>query len=387
MKPSWLRAAFAVALASGAWWDPLRCADSIELLNGQTIANVQILVAKSDLVTYKLPNTPTAQTKPGDQILSITRESTLLQGPRGALDSGSIGKALPDLERIVAAPGKDDEWQKAEARYLIGRAHRIAGDSKAAIDAYNSYIEKLTGANDWFLPHATYELAETQLLAKQPGTAEITFKKLMAYGGQWTFRAKLGEAMSVLASKGGAEAMKVRSLCDEVIKSRDAPQQLKNQAIVIRAKILILQKNPKQVIDELTSGFFSASKGEIDYSAERAEATLLMGKAYLLLEGKENQDSAEIWFLRVPALYGRYSTLHAEACDLLAAFYEKAGNAPRASEWRTRKQGARPAAASIPAPSAPAATPPEPTPTPAAQPAPKKATPPGPKNEGPKGSK
>ncbi len=372
LRMTGFHSALGAAMVFSLALEPVARADSIELLNGQRHDNVQILSAKWDLVRYRLANAPQAQSVPGERVLAIVRESTLLQGPRMALESGRAAKALNDLESIVAAPGKEDDWQKGEAMFLLARAQRVAGQSKVAITAYKDYLEKFKAAKDWFLPRATYELGETQLGASLPGTAEITFKELAAYGGQWTLRSKLGEAMAALAAKGAAEAMKIRGLCDEVVKSRDAPPELRNEALVIRARVLLLQKNPKQAIEELTNNFFSVTKSDLTYSAERAKATLLMGKAFLLQEGKESQDWAEIWFLRVASLYRSHSALYAEACDQLSALYQKAGNSKRADEWKARKDQARTVApAHAPAPSSATPT------TPAApQPTSKKASPP-----------
>lgn len=350
---------------------PAAAADSIVLMNGQRHDNVQILSAKTDVVQYKLAGAPQAQSQPADKVLSLTRESNLLQRPRSAIESGNTALALKDLEAILAAPSKDGDWQKAEAAYLIARAHRVAGDYKKAIDAYKAYLEKHKAEKDWWLPTATNELGETLVLAKQPGTAEVSFKELAAYGGQWTLRSKLGEATAALAGKGGSDAMKVRSLADEVARNREAPPELRAQAYLLRAKALLAQKNPAQAIKELQDAFFQAARaGEIEYSAERAEATLLVGKAYLLQEGKESQDQAELWLLRVPALYRRYPGIFGEACDLLSAFYEQAGNAQRSQEWKSRKAGG--GATSTPQAAAPAAAPAAGAPPPSPQ---KKAEP------------
>src|SRR4029453_10252315 len=107
--------------------------------------------------------------------------------------------------------------------------------------------------------------------------------------------------MALIASKGAAAALPARTLCDEIVRTREAPRELKNQALVLRAKILLLQENPQQAAKELTDGFFPPGKAEVEYSEERAEASLLLGRAYAALGGKENLEQAEIWYLKVPA--------------------------------------------------------------------------------------
>jgi hypothetical protein len=111
---------------------------------------------------------------------------------------------------------------------------------------------------------------------------------------------------------------------------------LKQQAIVARAQVFLLQGQPQQVIKELGDEFFEAPK-EIVYSGERAEATLLVGKAYLTLGGKENLEQAEIWLLKVAALYKKFAETYNAACDLLVEAYDKQGNKTRSGEWRSRK--------------------------------------------------
>ncbi len=345
-------------------------ADSMDLLNGTRYDNIQIVSAKWDAVQYKPGNATQPIRIEGEKVLSILRESQLLQGARNAVESGDAARALRDLTPILAA-AKDGDWQKAEAGYLSGKAHRLANDEKEAAKAFKSFIEKHRAEKDWFLPFATQELADSQLAARQSGTAELTYKELEQYGGQWAWHAKLGAAKAILASdQRKAKALAARGLSDEVARSREAPTSLKNQAIVLRGKIFLIQENPQGAIKELTDAFFSAAKQEVDYSVERAEATLLMGRAHLALGGKENLEQAEIWFLRVPALYRRHAAIHAQACDELSSLYEKLGNAARAADWKARKQSGQGGRAAAPqvapgAVSQPAAVPASPASPPA----------------------
>jgi tetratricopeptide (TPR) repeat protein len=272
-----LRIAALVAAGVAAGSSPALRADWVELVNGQRYDNVKIVSAKFDAVQYKVGNAAGVSTQTGDKVLTIFRESLLLQRPRQLLEAGDGEKALRDLTPIISGNLKDDDWQKAEAAFLIGRAHRAAGDGKKAIESFKAYLEKNTPAKDWFVPSATHEMAQTLLDLKQPGTAELSFKELAKYGGPWTLRAKLGEAMALIASKGAAAALPARTLCDEIVRTREAPRELKNQALVLRAKILLLQENPQQAAKELTDGFFTPGKAEVEYSEERAEASLLLG--------------------------------------------------------------------------------------------------------------
>ncbi|MBI4601907.1 MAG: hypothetical protein HY721_08085 [Planctomycetes bacterium] len=326
--------------------------DSIELLNGTRHENVQVLSAKWDELQYKQGSNPPVRLE-GSRVASIARDSNILQSPRAALDAGEYPKALQELTQAAArAP---TEWEKAEAAYRIGQAHRGAGKYKEAETAYKDYKTKHGASKDWFVPHATAEIGETLLAARQPGTAELAFKELEQYGGQWAFLSKLGQA-EAMVQRGKTELLPARTLCDRVVRDSSAPLSFRHRAYVIRAKIFLLQEQPQGAIKELGDAFFSSAKSsEVDYSPARAEATLLMGRAHVALGGKENLEQAEIWLLRVSALYRRHGAVYAQACDALAEVYEKLGNAARASEWKNaRRQGAGAAQVAAPAPAAPA---------------------------------
>lgn len=343
-------------------------ADSVQLLNSPPQDKVQVLSAKWDNVQYKLPNAPVPLSQDGDKVLSVVRESPVLERPRRALDAGDYDAAVKDLS---AVGGASPAWVQAEAKYLLGRAQLLKGNHREAMQILKAYLDKHKAEKDWFVPFATQALGEALLALKQPQTAEVHFKELAEFKGRWTDLAKIGQAQAVIMGKGAAGAMQARSLLDEVVRSRDADNSLKNRARVARARVLLLQENPQGAIKELGEGFFNSPKpGEIDYSPERAEATLLMGKALLTLGGKENFEQAEIWLLRVPALYRKDPRVYQEACDLLVEVYEKLGIPNRAAEWKARKEPAVPAGSPVPTGSSPpAGSPPAP-----ARPAPVKGS-------------
>lgn len=321
-------------------------ADSVQLLNSPPQDKVQVLSAKWDNVQYKLPNTPVPLSQDGEKVLSVLRDSPVLDRPRRALDAGDYDAAVKDLS---AVGGASPPWVQAEAKYLLGRAYLQKGSHREAMLALKAYLEKHKGEKDWFVPFATQALGEALLALKQPQTAEVHFKELAEFKGRWTDLAKIGQAQAVILSKGAAGAMQARSLLDEVVRSRDADASLKNRARVARARVLLLQENPQGAMKELLEGFFNSPKpGEIDYSPERAEATLLMGKALMVQGGKENLEQAEIWLLRVPAIYRKEPRVYQEACDSLVEVYEKLGNPARAAEWKARREPSAPASSSPP---------------------------------------
>ena len=321
-------------LGSGALW-----ADSIQLLEGQVIGGatgpLEVVVAHWDNVQYKIGKNPT--TVPGEKVLSMSRDSTLLQSPREALEAGDYVKAVRELSQVGA---KAKEWEQAEAGYLLGKAHYRSGKLKEAEKALKEYLDKHKAEKDWFVPFATFELAEALVKLKQPGTAEVRFKELLDFKGQWEYRSKIGQAETIIATASKEKYLDARRLLDEVAKGREVPPALKQQAVVARAQIFLLQNQPQQVIKELGDEFFEKPRSqEVAYSAsaERADATLLMAKAYLALGGKENSEQAEIWLLKVAALYKKFAEPYNAACDLLVDTYEKLGNKARSGEWRSRK--------------------------------------------------
>jgi tetratricopeptide (TPR) repeat protein len=327
-------------LAQGA--APL-LADTLVLANGNRTENVQVTMAKHDNVQYK-PSTGPAVTLAANTVQELQRDSNLLQGARAALAAGDWEKALKDFTSSASSTGAAD-WEKAEAAYRIGLCHQGAGRYKEAEAAFKAYREKHEPAKDFHVPFSIRDLAHTYLLLRQPGSAELEFRKLEPFGGHWVVQSKLGQAEAILA-KGPAEAAKALALAAEVARNTAAPPRLRQRAHVLRARALLLQGQHAQAQKDLEANFFAPSKAaEVDYSPERATATLLMGRALLAQGGKENMEQAEVWFLRVSALFKKYGDVYAQACDGLAETYEKLGRADRASEWRARKPAGAPQAA------------------------------------------
>jgi hypothetical protein len=319
-------------------------ADSIKLVNGKVLNDIEVVLAQWDNVQYRRLEASKGsrkKSKPtslaGQKIRSMVRESYLLQPMRDAIVNGKYKKALEGLKAIgEAGSGKTEPWELAEARYLIGKTSALAGEPTEAGTAFKDYLSKHDAEKDWYLPFAVYEYGEALIAAKKPGTAVVHFKRLAEFGGRWPLLAKYGEGLAALA-KGKAGAQAARSLLEVVSRSREAPLELREKAAVARVKAILVQENAKRAIEELNEAFFDPSKGDkASYSATRAEATLLMGQAYQSLGGKENLQEAELWFLRIPALYRRHSAIYDEACRALADVYGKLGNKKREEEWKAR---------------------------------------------------
>ena len=250
------------------------------------------------------------------------------------IDARDFAKAAEQIKNVPATQA----WVAAEAMYLLADGQRRAGKLKEAVQAYKEYLDKFKGEKDWYVPFATAGMADALVAVNQPGTAEVHYKELAAFGPRWELSAKLGQGLAILKSKGAGGALDARRLFDEVVRSPRATLDLKQKAMVGRARAFLLQGQNDGVIKELSAGMFEAPKPEeLAYGAERAAASLLIGRAYMAMDGKENLEQAEIWLLRVPALYGKHAEAYAEACDALVEVYGKLGNAARAAEWKTRK--------------------------------------------------
>lgn len=312
-------------------------ADSIVKVNGTTIDDVTITAAKWDVVQYQIAGRP--QSIPAEQVASIHRTTVTrdLKEGRSALKNGGYATAIKRLGRVAGA-AKD--WEQAEAAYLLARAHLESGDLNAADDALKAYLKKYGKEKDWWVPRAIYDRGTVRIALKRYETAEGSFKKLEEMPGQWPARAQVGRARAIEAAKNSAKYLQARQMLLSVAKRRGAPLELRHEAYVVRGRIFILrQKQYDAAIKELTEVFFDPSKArEYHYDAQRAEATYLMGRAYLGLGGKKNLEEAELWLLRVPALYPNRGRVYTLCCRALAIVYNGLGNKTRAAEWKRKAE-------------------------------------------------
>ncbi|MGQ9589685.1 MAG: tetratricopeptide repeat protein [Planctomycetota bacterium] len=319
----------------GAETNPL---GTIRLASGRTLEGVEIVQARWDGVQYRQKGGPPVM-QPGAQVLSIERKSDLMSAIRRLVESGDFSRAEETIKTVPA----NQSWAAAEGMVLLAEAYQSAGKSKEAIQVYRDYLAKYKPEKDWFVPQATLGLADAFLAANQPGTAAVHYKELQEYGPRWELYAKLGQGAALLKEKGASSALEARRLFDEVLRNRAATLELRQKALVGRARAYLLQGQNDQVVKELSEGMFDSPKPEeLAYSAERAEASLLMGRAYMAMGGKENLEQAEIWLLRVPALYGRHAGAYAQACDALVEVYAKLKNEARVAEWKRRKSAGSP---------------------------------------------
>lgn len=313
-------------------------ADWIELASGNRIENAEIVQARHDGLQYKQGNKPPLTLQAG-QVSEISRESAVLQRLRQQIDAGQVDAAKEALGTLTTQP----DWVQAEGAYRVAEGYLDRGKAKEAAVAFKEYLDKHKGSKDWFVPHATLGLARALLAARQPSTAEIHFKELAQFGGAWALHGQMGQADAILQARGAAGALDARRLYDQAGRSRDATPEVRQRAAVGRARAFLLANQPQEAIKELSSAMFDNPKPEdLRYTSARAEASLIMGQAYIALGGKANLEQAEIWFLRVPALYGKHADAYAEACDALVGLYGKMNDAARANEWKARKEaGAR----------------------------------------------
>lgn len=311
-------------------------ADTIVKVSGASIDNIEIIQAKWDLVQYQTDRRGRAQSVAGDQIASIDREAknrALTRG-RAAYVKGDYETAI---KRLTSVGGGSKDWEKAEAAYLLGEVYLQAGDAKAGDKQLKAYLKDHGKNKDWWVPHALYARGSAQIALKQFEPAEVSFKKLEKMPGQWSLRAQVGRARAIESSGDKARFLEARSILLAVAKGRTTPVELAHEAYVVRGWIYLRQKQYFEAIKKLKANFFDSSKSrDYLYDVRRAEATYLMGRAYLGLGGKENLEQAELWLLRVPALYRGRGRVYTLSCRALARVYKDLGNSQRAAEWVRR---------------------------------------------------
>jgi len=206
--------------------------------------------------------------------------------------------------------------------YLVGEACLRAGKAKEAAKVLGAYLEKYKGEKDWFVPAATLGIAQACLADKQPGTAEVHFKALDAFGGSWKLYGTL--ARRTRSSQAGARTAPGRP--PPLRRGGAEPRRhagAEAEGLVGRGRAYLAQGRRRADQGAFQAMFDSPKPEELAFTQERAEATLLVAKAYQSLGGKENLEQAEIWYLRVAALYGRHASAYAAACEALVEVYGK----------------------------------------------------------------
>lgn len=312
--------------------------DTIVLVGGRKYDDVEIVQARWDSVSYKQGRRP-AINLTAAQVESFERSSVIRDRVKQLAASGDFDRANQIIEQIPNDPSQ--AWVAAEGLYLIGKARADAGQHREAADAFKQYLDRFKSEKDWYVPHATLGLGQALLALNQPGTAEIHFKELAAFGGPWELEAALGQGDAILRSRGKAGALDARRYYDQVARKPNASIDLRQKAQVGRARAFLLQEQYDQVIEDLQQSFFASPKPEeLVYTRNRAEASLLMGRAYMGKGGRENLQSAEIWLLRVPALYAVHKGVLVDACDALVEVYNGLNNQERAAQWAARKASA-----------------------------------------------
>ncbi|MCZ6792125.1 MAG: tetratricopeptide repeat protein, partial [Planctomycetota bacterium] len=275
------------------------------------------------------------QTHPlkGVDVERIERDSRFLGPARRLLESGKYRAAEERFERIWK---NNKGWEKAEAGYFLGRLHLLQGRPKDAMKAFDAYLDAHRDEKDWWVPPAVLGYAEAALTAGRGNTARSYFKELAGFGASWELRAKLGEGNALLVA---GKPLEARDIFRGVINNRRASVALRSEAQVGRARAFLAQGQVSQAIQELESGFFSGRGAtQVLYNESRAWATFLMGQAHAAKEGQENLEIAEIWYLKVAALYGygTYPEVFQETATALADLYTRLGRKDRAGEWRRR---------------------------------------------------
>ncbi len=314
-------------------------ADTIEQLNGQTLDDVEIVRAQWDTIQFRQGRSKSVQSVKGATVASITRaaQSRDLSEARKSLTAGRYADAVRRLERVSSG---GQNWEKLEASYLLGRALAEAGKHNEAVTQLQKYVQAAEAEKDWWLPSAVYELGLAQTALGDGSAAATTFKSLEQFGGQWGSRAVIGRARAAIESKAEGQYEAATRALNNVTRDRSIPFALRHEAYTLRSRIFIARKQFDRAIKELDSVFFDSSRvREFRYDSHRAEATYLVGRAHIGLGGRENLQKAEIWFLRVAALYPKEWPIQRRTAAALAKVYESLGNKDRASEWAARARG------------------------------------------------
>ena len=313
-------------------------ADTIVLVRGRSLSDIRVISASWDSVQYEQDKQ--VRTLSGDQVKRVERDSLLLGPVRRLVDSGRYGQALT---RFRGFWNNARGWEKAEAGYSMGRVYLLMGEPRKAMKAFDDYLGAFREEKDWWVPYAIYGYGEAALLAGQGGTAKARFSEVAPFGQKWELKARLGEANALLVARNPGKA---RDIFRSITNNNRAPADLRQEAVVGGVRALLQQKQASRAIEELDAGFFGRVKAaDLAYNESRAWATHLMGKAHSAQGGRANLESAELWFLKVTALYGTYPKVYREAAKELIDVYTKLGRADRAAEWRKRAAGSDPSSA------------------------------------------
>ncbi len=308
-------------------------ADTVVLANGQTYSGVKIIQATHESVSYQQGKGSPQRLNAG-LVAELIRDSGYLNKIRAALKAGKRKDALTHIKN---AEGFGTASEKAEAAYLKGELYLSAGSkySKQAIDAFGAYLKKFSGEKDFFVPHATFGLGSAYLLGNKPSDAKSQFQKLEKFGGRdgiWGFKAKIGLARAIVGTK--QNLLDARRVLLDVVKGRGVPQTVKEEALVLRARVFNLQEQFKQASDLLAKDFFADTSRT--YNQFYAEACIEMGDSYRGRKGKSNLQEAELWYLKATLFGKNYPNARRMAAKSLADVYKGLGLNDRAAQWEKR---------------------------------------------------
>ncbi len=317
-------------------------ADTIRLLAGSEIKDVDIVEAKWDSISYKYKNAATGspQVIEGTKVDSIDRPPARITAVKGFLESGDFVQADKSLASALAS-GPD--WEQAEASYLKGKVYlEWSGQDPSklpvAIATLEEYLKKYKSAKEFNVPPAVFVLGNAYLADKKFKEATDQFKALAEFGekGVWGWRSKIGQAYAILREKGEQGALDVRKLFGDIINDKSAPATLRAEAAVGRAETYIVQKQFDETIKELTEVVFEQAGSTVAYDRSYGEACNLMGDAY---RGKKDLAEAEIWYLKTTCFFRRYPALYRAAAKNLVEIYKETKRADRQKEWEARASG------------------------------------------------
>ncbi len=291
-------------------------------------------VTKTDItVRVKTPKEETI-TIPANEILTIawTGEAPEAAVARSDDNSGRYSKAIDGYQKSLSTSKSTNPAAKADLEFGIARAtgKQALADPKQ-IDAAIKLLEEFRTREHYRHFEAVQLLGELYLAKQDLIRAMTAFE---AYGkAPWKeakLKSKVQLARLKIADKKYDDAV---SLYDSVLGDAadgSAESAQKQEALLGKARVLILQQKPADALKMLDEVILAADGDEV---ALNAEAFLRKGDC--LREMGKDKD-AVLDYLRVDLLFSAAKPQHAEALYQLAKLWAKVGHPERADDARDR---------------------------------------------------
>ena len=315
-------------------WSSDLSADAVYKIDGTVIRNVNITRATWKVVSFQQGKVP--QSVEAAEVERLDRKSKVLSQAKSLIGKGNYAAAKRKLED---AKKVGDEWQAAEASYLIGHVYLswAAIDSrtlKKAVKAFEKTIKDYSPSEDFYVPHAHLGLARALEFENKPKLAQVHYGDLERFGGIWKYRGRIGAARSIVQARGDASS--AQKIFNQVINDDKSPADAKEEAAVGSGLALVQMDRFDEAQRLLDRSFFNPRGGSIRYNENYAHACNVMGQVFM---GKKDADSAELWFLRTTCFFRNQPIAFRAAVKHLVSLYEDNGKSKRAGYWKSQLGG------------------------------------------------